>query len=176
MPTALPDIQTAELEMAYASLEINEEETEGLELEQSDDLRFSLVGRFLTDKTVKFPFMRDTMATVWKPEGSGSTGRISSPDIKDNSTTDFIRDGQVSTIATTNCTENKPSSTDVVMGQLEEKHEEIGLTILDQKRKRVEHVGPELEPNSQLLDIHPTIFIQKNGPRAGPGDQARPPQ
>lgn len=54
--------------MSYAALdEINDDETDGLELEQSDDLRFSLVGRFITDKTVKFLFMRDTMATVWKP-------------------------------------------------------------------------------------------------------------
>nr|GLL20147.1 uncharacterized protein LOC109173053 [Ipomoea trifida] len=33
----------------------------------ADDFRFTLVGRLITEKIIKFTFMRDTMATVWRP-------------------------------------------------------------------------------------------------------------
>nr|GMC77707.1 uncharacterized protein LOC109173053 [Ipomoea batatas] len=56
-----------DLEHAYAALEIDDEVPDGLELEQSIDLSLTLVGRVIIDKTVKFVFMRDTLAVVWRP-------------------------------------------------------------------------------------------------------------
>nr|GMD36157.1 uncharacterized protein LOC109167503 [Ipomoea batatas] len=37
------------------------------ETDAVDDFRFTLVGRIMTEKIVKFTFMRDTMASVWRP-------------------------------------------------------------------------------------------------------------
>ncbi|XP_031092274.1 uncharacterized protein LOC115996968 [Ipomoea triloba] len=62
-----PNDISEDLEVAYAALELNDDELEDFTLDQEEDLRFSLVGKLITDKTVKFPFMRDTMATVWRP-------------------------------------------------------------------------------------------------------------
>jgi len=37
------------------------------ETEDTINFRYTLVGRLITEKIIKFPFMRDTMATVWRP-------------------------------------------------------------------------------------------------------------
>lgn len=95
------------------------------------------------------------------PDGGGSTVHINRPDIKDGSTTEISRDGQVSAIPTTRVIENKTAAGDIVMGapgdivmgQVEDKQVEIGLTLLDQKRRRVDTIGLELVPISQVLDI-----------------------
>ena len=60
----------------YASLSIEEEDEGGLIIEGDDvedgkdgkiDFRFCLVGRFLTDKVINFPAMKNTMAALWRP-------------------------------------------------------------------------------------------------------------
>lgn len=62
----IPHDTSEELERAYA-LEINDDEPEEFTLELGEDLIFTLVGKFITDKAIKFPIMRDTMATIWRP-------------------------------------------------------------------------------------------------------------
>ena len=76
---------------ACAQLLIDEEEEVGLVFKEDEiqaksegrlDLRFCLVGRFLTDKAINFPAMKNTMAALWRP-GKGIC-------IKDLSSTLFL--------------------------------------------------------------------------------------
>lgn len=76
---------------ACAQLLIDEEEEVGLVFKEDEiqaksegrlDLRFCLVGRFLTDKAIKFPTMKNTMTALWRP-GKGIC-------IKDLSSTLFL--------------------------------------------------------------------------------------
>lgn len=61
------------IEQACASLTIDEEEIEVIDVGDADineecvDYRLVLVGRLVTDKHIKFPIMRDTLASVWRP-------------------------------------------------------------------------------------------------------------
>ncbi|XP_019172069.1 PREDICTED: uncharacterized protein LOC109167503 [Ipomoea nil] len=71
IPTEVP---IPPLEEAYAALDINaDDESDGLDLGFEEDVdpitdfSLTLVGRLMTDKIVKFAFMRDTMAAVWRP-------------------------------------------------------------------------------------------------------------
>nr|GLL33662.1 uncharacterized protein LOC109167503 [Ipomoea trifida] len=64
----VPYDPSVDLEVAYAALEITDDEPDEFTLAPDEDLRFALVGKLITDKTIKFSFMRDTMATVWRPE------------------------------------------------------------------------------------------------------------
>ncbi|KAH9672067.1 reverse transcriptase domain-containing protein [Citrus sinensis] len=66
-----------EMTAAYDSLSIGEDEEDGLVFQSNDmatgqeglnDVRFCLVGRFLTDKVINFPAMKNTMAALWRPE------------------------------------------------------------------------------------------------------------
>lgn len=65
------------LEDVCAALTLDEEENYGLILEgdgmdSEDDYRYILVGKLLTEKPVKFNFMKETLAGVWRP-GKGMT-------------------------------------------------------------------------------------------------------
>ena len=80
-----------EMTAAYDSLSIGEDEKDGLVFQSDDmatgqeglnDVRFCLVGRFLTDKVINFPAMKNTMAALWRP-GKGVC-------IKDLSSTLFL--------------------------------------------------------------------------------------
>ncbi|XP_052292008.1 uncharacterized protein At4g02000-like [Citrus sinensis] len=60
----------------YAALSIEEEDVGGLIITGEDvedgkdgriDFRYCLVGRFLTDKVINFPAMKNTMAALWRP-------------------------------------------------------------------------------------------------------------
>ncbi|KAH9679913.1 CCHC-type domain-containing protein [Citrus sinensis] len=60
----------------YAHISIDEEEEGGLTVTGDEgensgqgklDLRFCLVGRFLTDKVINFVAMKNTMASLWRP-------------------------------------------------------------------------------------------------------------
>lgn len=61
------------LEEAYAELSLNNEEEEGLVLEDIPDgekiegLERCLVERFLTNKKVNFVAMQDTLSSIWRP-------------------------------------------------------------------------------------------------------------
>lgn len=55
------------LEFAYAALELNEDEIGDHEFDQNMNINIMLVGKLITDKLVKFAFMRDTLAAVWRP-------------------------------------------------------------------------------------------------------------
>ncbi|KAL9441583.1 hypothetical protein AB3S75_020141 [Citrus x aurantiifolia] len=61
---------------AYDTFSIGEEEEDSLVLKNDDigigqegliDARYCLVGRFLTDKVINFPAMKNTMAALWRP-------------------------------------------------------------------------------------------------------------
>ncbi|KAH9684396.1 reverse transcriptase domain-containing protein [Citrus sinensis] len=65
-----------EMTAAYDSLSIGEDEEDGLVFQSDDmatgqeglnDVRFCLVGRFLTDKVINFLAMKNTMAALWRP-------------------------------------------------------------------------------------------------------------
>lgn len=53
---------------------VDEESTD----ESYDDFKYTLVGKLLTEKPVKFNFMRDTLAAVWRPGKGMSVKEISS--------------------------------------------------------------------------------------------------
>lgn len=61
------------LDEVYSSLSISEEEEFGLEVGADivgftlEDLKLSLMGKLLTDKPIKFQFLKDTMAATWRP-------------------------------------------------------------------------------------------------------------
>lgn len=61
------------LENVCASLTLTEEEDEGLIIGDEDvigaseDYKYALIGRLLTDKPIKFNIMKDTLAAVWRP-------------------------------------------------------------------------------------------------------------
>lgn len=80
-----------EMTAAYDSFSIGEDEDDGLVFQSDDratgyeglnDVRFCLVGWFLTDKVINFPAMKNTMAVLWRP-GNGVC-------IKDLSSTIFF--------------------------------------------------------------------------------------
>lgn len=62
-----------DLEETYANLSLNNEEDEGLVLEdipesdEAEGLERCLVGRFLTNKKVNFVAMQDTLSSIWRP-------------------------------------------------------------------------------------------------------------
>lgn len=65
---------------AYAGLSIEEEDEGGLIIAGDDiddggalkgDFRYCLVGRFLTDKVINFPAMKNTMAALWRSGKGG---------------------------------------------------------------------------------------------------------
>lgn len=66
------------IEEKYAALTLDEEEDTGLVLEDDEiaeyeeNNRFILVGKLLTEKPVKFNFMKETLAAAWRP-GKGMT-------------------------------------------------------------------------------------------------------
>lgn len=89
--TSINTSQQRDMNKAYASLSIEEKEDGGLIITGEDvadrrdgkvDFRYCLVGRFLTDKVINFPAMKNTMAALWHP-GKGIC-------IKDLSPTLFI--------------------------------------------------------------------------------------
>ncbi|XP_019150968.1 PREDICTED: uncharacterized protein LOC109147766 [Ipomoea nil] len=51
-----------------------------------------------------------------------------------------------------------------------------GLTLLDQKRRRVDAEDPLAQSSLMHFDLNETGSLSKNGPMAGPVDQARPQQ
>ncbi|KAH9752557.1 CCHC-type domain-containing protein [Citrus sinensis] len=78
-----------EINNGYAHISLAEEEDGGLIVEgdagneggpASIDFRFCLVGRFLTDKVINFPAMKNTMASVWRP-GKGVCIKDLSPSL-----------------------------------------------------------------------------------------------
>lgn len=69
-----PDSQTFVVEDGCINLSLEAEEERGIELpnetgEQSAniDMRHAMVGRFLTDKHIKFEYMQQVLASVWRP-------------------------------------------------------------------------------------------------------------
>lgn len=69
-------IAETEVMDACAQLLIDEEEEVGLVFKEDEiqaesegrlDLRFCLVGRFLTNKAINFPVMKNTMTALWRP-------------------------------------------------------------------------------------------------------------
>ena len=69
-------VAEAEVREVYSQLSIDEEEEVGLvfkedeiqaEKEENLNLQFCLVGRFLIDKAINFPAMKNTMAGLWRP-------------------------------------------------------------------------------------------------------------
>lgn len=65
-----------EMHAAYDTFSIEEEEEDGLVFQTDDigigqegliDARYCLVGRFLTDKVINFPAVKNTMAALWRP-------------------------------------------------------------------------------------------------------------
>ncbi|KAH9697145.1 CCHC-type domain-containing protein [Citrus sinensis] len=68
--------QEFEINTGYTHISLEEEEEGGLIVKGDDvnergpgtiDSRFCLVGRFLTDKVISFPAMKNTMASLWRP-------------------------------------------------------------------------------------------------------------
>lgn len=61
------------LETQYATLSLDEEEEVEFPLKEDEEEtnlqenEFTLVGKLLTDKAVKFNFMKDTLASIWRP-------------------------------------------------------------------------------------------------------------
>lgn len=62
-----------EMEEAFAAIQIEEEEIEGLSYENEAkdlseiDMRWCLVGHFLTDSHIDFQAMQHKMASLWRP-------------------------------------------------------------------------------------------------------------
>ena len=65
-----------ELEDAWANFRLYEEESGGLEVSSEEvgkavsegtNMRYALIGRFLTDKLINFVAMKNTMASIWEP-------------------------------------------------------------------------------------------------------------
>ena len=65
-----------ELEDAWANFQLDEEESGGLEISSEEvgkavsegtEMRYALIGRFLTDKPINFVAMKNTMASIWEP-------------------------------------------------------------------------------------------------------------
>ena len=65
-----------ELEDAWANFRLDEEDSGGLEVSsekvgkavsKETDMRYALIGRFLTDKPINFVAMKNTMASIWEP-------------------------------------------------------------------------------------------------------------
>lgn len=65
---------------------------------------------------------------------------------------------------------DKAVTEDFEMGQVDSEMENIGLTLLDQKRKRIEDDELVMGPTPHALDLISPNFYQKNGLRAGPVD------
>ena len=79
----------ADLSNSYARFTLAEEEEGGIivvgaEDDDSDsevlkiDFRYCLVGKFLTDKVINFPAMKNTIASLWRP-GRGVCIKYLSP-------------------------------------------------------------------------------------------------
>ena len=71
--TSNKDSGEHEINVAYDKFSIGEEDKDGLVFHSEDiatgnagltDFRFYLVGRFLTDKVINFPAMKNTMAAL----------------------------------------------------------------------------------------------------------------
>lgn len=66
-------LQEKEMEEAFASIQIEDEEHGGLNYENDVedlseiDLRWCLVGKFLTDPNIDFHAMQHKMAVLWRP-------------------------------------------------------------------------------------------------------------
>lgn len=65
-------MDVSEFEEGCAFLSLDEEDSGGLEAPShayasASITYFELVGRFLTDRTIKIEHMQQTMASVWKP-------------------------------------------------------------------------------------------------------------
>lgn len=64
---------SSSIERACASLTLQDEETKIINLGEEDigmpgvNYSLVLVGRLVINKPIKFPIMRDTLATVWRP-------------------------------------------------------------------------------------------------------------
>lgn len=87
--TSNKDSGEHEINVAYDKFSIGEEDKDGLVFYSEDiatgnagltDFRFCLVGRFLTDKVINFPTMKNTMATLWHP-GKGVCIKDLSPSL-----------------------------------------------------------------------------------------------
>lgn len=61
------------IESKYATLNLNEEEEDvlviegGYNIEFQEETRFVLIRKLLTEKPIKFNFMKDTLAATWRP-------------------------------------------------------------------------------------------------------------
>ena len=47
-------------------LEVSSEEV-GKAVSEGTDMRYALIGRFFTDKSINFVAMKNTMASIWEP-------------------------------------------------------------------------------------------------------------
>nr|GMD98183.1 uncharacterized protein LOC109147766 [Ipomoea batatas] len=59
--------QTDELLEAYAALEIANDGSDEQVSRRHEDVSLMLVGKLISDRLAKFTFMRDTLASVWRP-------------------------------------------------------------------------------------------------------------
>nr|GME19989.1 uncharacterized protein LOC109179941 [Ipomoea batatas]GME19990.1 uncharacterized protein LOC109179941 [Ipomoea batatas] len=66
--------QPIDLATEYSAMSLGDDEEVEFSIEEGDnsdcptETPFILVGKFLTEKTTRFNFFRDTMATVWRPK------------------------------------------------------------------------------------------------------------
>ena len=66
-------LHPAIMDLSLADLSLSQGEIEVLSLEGVDDVggeetfELSLVGRFLTDRSINFNFMRDRLSHLWRP-------------------------------------------------------------------------------------------------------------
>ncbi|KAF2323496.1 hypothetical protein GH714_035733 [Hevea brasiliensis] len=70
------------ISVEMASLSVNGDTIEGIEFEENEvaaveeDFSLCLVGRFLTDSPIRFQFMKQTMASLWRPTEGMSAKEI----------------------------------------------------------------------------------------------------
>lgn len=70
----MDDSEIQELEDGCNNISLETEEERGVDLPDENDeqsaninLRFAMVGKFLTDKHIKFEYMQQVLASVWRP-------------------------------------------------------------------------------------------------------------
>lgn len=70
------------ISVEIAALSVNGDDVDGIEFqeeeieEEEEDYSLCLVGRFFTDSQIKFQFMKQTMAALWKPSEGMSVKEV----------------------------------------------------------------------------------------------------
>lgn len=71
---AMEETEIQDLEDGCGNISLEEEEEKGIDLPEvaedqsvNIDLQHAMVGRFLTDKHIKFEYMQQVLASVWRP-------------------------------------------------------------------------------------------------------------